>query len=100
MRRCVRIVGFVVIISLVLVSCAAQPTRPDMGVPGFWWGLLHGFIAPFSLIASFFDPTIRAYAAPNAGWWYDLGFVLGMAAICGGGGSQGVKLKWSRDRAV
>jgi hypothetical protein len=73
---------------LLIAGCAAQPAPPNMDNPGFWWGLLHGLVAPFSLIGSFFDPTIRAYAAPNSGWWYDLGFVLGLSAIAGGSGSR------------
>lgn len=45
--------------------------------PGFFMGLLHGFIAPLALIGSFFI-DIRVYTFPNAGLWYDLGFVLGI----------------------
>ncbi len=76
--------------AVVLAGCAAQPftTHYTDPLPGFWWGALHGLIAPFSLIGSFFDPSIRAYAAPNTGWWYDLGFVIGLAALFSGGTSQ------------
>lgn len=84
--RSVRIVAITLLAALALAACAAQPAPPDMGTPGFLWGLLHGFIAPFSLIGSFFDPAIRAYAAPNSGWWYDFGFVLGLTALAGSGG--------------
>jgi hypothetical protein len=75
-------------LALSLAACAAQPPPPSMGNPGFWWGFLHGIIAPFSLIGSFFDPTIRAYAAPNAGWWYDLGFIIGIFSLGSGAASQ------------
>jgi len=44
--------------------------------PGFWMGLLHGFIVPGSLIASIWN-DVRIYAFPNNGGWYDLGFTLG-----------------------
>lgn len=66
-----------------LAGCAAQPFAAGHAsiLPGFWWGLLHGVIAPVSLIGSFFSSEIRAYAAPNAGWWYDLGFVFGLSAL-------------------
>jgi hypothetical protein len=77
----------VLALTLTLAGCAAQPFVHVGEAPGFWWGLLHGAIAPFSLIGSFFDPTIRAYATPNAGWWYDLGFVVGIGAVFGGGAS-------------
>ena len=73
-------------IALCAAGCATQPftTVYTDPLPGFWWGLLHGIIAPFSLLGSFFNPAIRAYAAPNTGWWYDLGFVLGICGLAGG----------------
>jgi hypothetical protein len=82
---------FIVLVAtaIALAGCAAQPFgHVGDPTPGFWWGLLHGAIAPFSLIGSFFDPTIRAYATPNTGWWYDLGFVAGLGLIVGGGASS------------
>jgi hypothetical protein len=85
--RVLKLVAVVGII-LTMVSCAAQPPPESMGTPGFWWGLLHGFIAPFSLIGSFFHSEIRVYAAPNSGWWYDLGFVIGILGLGSGAGSQ------------
>jgi hypothetical protein len=80
--------------ALLLAGCAHQPSVGITGsdMPGFWYGLLHGFIAPVSLIGSFFDPSIRAYALPNTGWWYDLGFILGFGVLTGGGASARVKL--------
>jgi len=87
MMKLTRLLG-IAGLALILAACAAQPPPASMEVPGFWWGLLHGFIAPFSLIGSFFNPDIRAYAAPNSGWWYDLGFVMGMLALGGGAGSR------------
>jgi hypothetical protein len=84
MCRLLAIAGF-----LLLAGCAAQPFGGMSDpVPGFWWGALHGLIAPFSLVGSFFDPSIRAYATPNTGWWYDLGFVIGMALLFGGGAAR------------
>ena len=72
-----------------LAGCARQPfVGFSDQLPGFWWGALHGFIAPFSLIGSFFDPSIRAYAFPNTGWWYDFGFVIGIGALSGGSASR------------
>jgi hypothetical protein len=78
----------VLVATLALAGCAAQPFGYSGDpFPGFWWGLLHGAISPFSLIGSFFDPTIRAYATPNTGWWYDFGFVIGLGLLFGGGAS-------------
>jgi hypothetical protein len=87
MNRWIRIVA-IVAIGAVLASCANQPLAqhgPEM--PGFLYGLLHGAISPFALVASVFT-DVRVYAFPNAGGWYDLGFVLGCAAIFGGGSSS------------
>ena len=72
-----------------LAGCAGQPfTHGGDALPGFWWGALHGVIAPFSLIGSFFDSSIRAYAFPNSGWWYDFGYVMGLGILMGGGAAR------------
>ncbi len=80
---------FAVALLFVIVACATQPRPPPDTIvvsPGFFFGLLHGFIFPFSLIGSLFT-NVRVYAFPNTGFFYDLGFFLGAAAILGGGGA-------------
>jgi hypothetical protein len=48
-------------------------------VPGFFVGIWDGLIAPWTLLLrAFID--IGMYALPNAGWWYDAGFLLGVTA--------------------
>lgn len=42
-------------------------------------------IAPVTFVAGLFIDTVRIYASPNAGWRYDLGFMVGI-----GGFSHGV----------
>ena len=37
--------------AVALSGCAGQPPPPGTELPGFWWGLVHGIIAPFALIA-------------------------------------------------
>jgi len=54
-------------------------------LPGFWSGLLHGFLIVFSFIGSLFT-DVRIYSFPNSGGWYDFGYVLGAAMFLGGGG--------------
>ena len=68
-----------------LAGCAYQPSGAvSPSAPGFWLGLWHGFIAPISLVGSFFADH-RIYAFPNSGVLYDLGFLLGLCAWGGGG---------------
>lgn len=67
------------------VGCAHQPgIGAYLEVPGFWSGLWHGVIVPFSFVGSIFT-DVRIYAWPNGGVWYDLGFLLGVGAWGGGG---------------
>jgi hypothetical protein len=78
-----RVIVLMLVAAALLAGCATQPPLSGGDAPGFWLGLLHGAIAPFSLIASFFY-DVRIYAFPNSGWWYDLGFFLGIAGAAGG----------------
>jgi hypothetical protein len=69
-----------------LASCAHQPSPVKMfNPPGFWSGLVHGFLILFSLIGSLFT-DVRVYAFPNSGFWYDLGYLIGASAFLGSGG--------------
>lgn len=69
-----------------LTSCATQPTPSAYDPPGFWFGLLHGFLIVFSLIGSIFG-DVRVYAFPNSGIGYDFGDVIGAAMFLGGSGA-------------
>lgn len=57
---------------------------------GFLGGLLHGFIAPFDLIAMLFRDDVTLYAQNNNGAWYAFGFLLGSGGwgFLGGKGSS------------
>lgn len=79
------VLALAILVFLGLSGCAHQPVGTfTPGAPGFWLGLLHGLIAPISLIGSFFADH-RIYAFPNSGVLYDLGFLLGLSAWGGGG---------------
>lgn len=50
---------------------------------GFLSGIWHGLIAPYSLFVRWLSPfgsefNVDMYAYTNTGWFYDLGFLLGV----------------------
>ncbi len=61
--------------------------RAAYETPGFWFGLLHGFLIFFSFIGSLFTDA-RIYAFPNSGVWYDFGYLIGASLFLGGGGAS------------
>ena len=73
--------------ALLLASCATQPHPSAYDPPGFFSGLLHGFLIIFSFIGSLFTDH-RIYAFPNSGAWYDFGYLLGASMFLGGGGAS------------
>lgn len=78
------LIGCVVFFS----GCAeVQPTITPCLVGqtyGFWGGLWHGIIAPFSFVGSLFNDDIAVWAVNNNGSWYTFGFILGIGALTGG----------------
>ena len=81
-----RILLIVLVSVLFVYGCATQSVTDIGHSPGFFHGLLHGFIILFSFIISLFT-DYRIYAFPNAGGWYDFGFLLGVMFFFGGGGA-------------
>jgi len=74
---------------LILTGCAhsiAVDNCVDTDSYGFFGGLWHGLIAPFSFVVSLFMDNVALYAVNNNGGWYDFGFVLGAGILFGGGG--------------
>ncbi len=68
------------VITFMLASCATQPYPDGYDEPGFFLGLWHGVTMFFSLIGHIFDDSIRIYAFPNSGGWYDFGYFLGVGS--------------------
>jgi hypothetical protein len=73
---------FALVVLFALVGCATQPPVTAYDPPGFFSGLLHGFLIFFSLVASIFTEH-RISAFPNSGGWYDFGFFLGASTFFG-----------------
>lgn len=51
---------------------------------GFWGGLWHGMVLPFSFFGQLFSDEIAIWAVNNNGGWYNFGFWLGAAVLAGG----------------
>ena len=62
-----------------LTACgfAGEPVQ-GVGTPGFFVGVWNGLLAPWTLFLRFFI-DIHMYAIPNSGWFYDAGFLIGVA---------------------
>ncbi len=50
-------------------------------------------IAPFAFIVSLFSPHVNIYEVHNNGAWYNLGFIIGLIIILGGGSGGAVRVK-------
>ena len=72
---------------ILILSCTAGPnectTRKDNDA-GFFKGFWHGLISIVTLIISLFTDKISIYEVHNAGFLYDLGFLLGAGTLTGG----------------
>lgn len=74
-----------ILAALILNSCAPGSGKFTSAEPAnFLHGIWHGWIAPFTLIVSLFNRTIRIYETMNTGWWYDFGYYI---AVISGFGS-------------
>ncbi|MBA7527456.1 hypothetical protein ES705_19632 [subsurface metagenome] len=94
-----KIIFFLILGLLIsLAACTAGPNTtmdvasPDGHIAGFFLGLWHGIIAPFTFVISLFTDQVSLYEVHNNGGWYDFGFVLG-AGILFGGSSRAARKK-------
>jgi hypothetical protein len=84
--RKILVVGILLVLLLVVLSgCVpGDGSNSEIKPAGFFSGIWHGWIAPFSLIYSIFNKNVGIYEVYNVGFWYNLGFY--MAIISGFGG--------------
>ena len=59
---------------------------------GFLAGLWHGIALAVAFVIGAFDPTVQLYESRNNGRFYDLGFLLGVMLVFGGGGATGPRV--------
>ncbi len=79
MKKSIIQIASALIFILVLTGCtfAGDSSSLTAGTPGFFMGIWHGIIAPYTLIVRFFI-DVKMYATPNVGFGYDIGFLLGI----------------------
>ena len=82
-----RSIIFVCLICVLFFSCADTQHHITNCLEGhtygFWGGLWHGMIVPFSFIGSLFSDDVAVWAVNNNGGWYTFGFVLGVGGLTG-----------------
>lgn len=101
MKR-ILVLGIAVILLVTLAGCAPGPNElaqsPDEGreIAGFWRGLWHGIIAPFTFVVSLFSDSVSMYEVHNNGGWYNFGFLIGVSIIFGGSGGGAARARRSK----
>ncbi len=90
-KRVLFVIPLLALTALFLSSCAPGINQlqnvPIEGetVAGFWQGLWHGIIVPFTFLISLFRPDVAIYEVHNNGAWYNFGFIIGAGILLGGG---------------
>ena len=88
-------------VTFFLAACTAGPNQlrntPNRDVAGFWMGLWHGFISPFTFVLSLFTKSIYVFEVHNSGGWYTFGFLMGASLIFGGSGGGAASRRRKRD---
>jgi len=90
-----RVVRVVLVLAAVLALAACAAGSNDVAavgatqLDGFWPGLWHGFISPFTFLVSLFKDSVSIYEVHNNGNWYNFGFMIGVSAIFSGPARSG-----------
>lgn len=77
----------VLLLLLVTTIYSCAPEGRTSTEYGFLGGIWHGICFPFALIGKIFGADIGIYAARNSGFFYWLGFIIGLGGL-GGGSSR------------
>ena len=75
-----------IFIIFILSSCA--PAGNSYKEYGFLSGILHGFVFIFALIGKLFGAHVGLYAENNTGFFYWLGFIIGIGGLGKGGAAS------------
>ncbi|RYU97397.1 hypothetical protein [Emticicia agri] len=74
-----------VVILVVTIFSSCAPTGFTAHQHGFFYGVIHGLVFPFALISKLFTSEYGLYAENNTGFFYWLGFIIGIFGLGGGG---------------
>jgi len=80
-------IGLILLICITSLSSCA-PEGYESNEAGFISGIWHGFIIGFSLIGKLFGADIGIYAENNTGFFYWLGFIIGIGGFGGGAAAR------------
>ena len=81
MKRYSRFI-FIVCTLLLIAGCAHHGQAEDYADPyGFFSGIWHGLILPFSVIGFLFTSDVYIMGEPNTGLFYYIGFFLGFCIL-------------------
>ena len=79
-------ITFLLIVLLTISSCAPKGHTSDEY--GFFSGIWHGICFPFALIGKLLSFNLGLYAENNSGFFYWLGFIIGLGGLGGGASSR------------
>mgnify|MGYP000580863601 CR=1 FL=1 len=92
----------IAVAAVVMMAFGCAPGNVRWQAPenpaGFWVGIWHGFIIVVTFVVSLFNHSVGVYESNNAGWSYNLGFLLGCTASLGGGFRAGTRSRRRRLR--
>lgn len=80
----------ILLLTFILTGCADTPSCEAVARSsehGFLWGLAHGIVFPLALLSKLFGVDYGLYAVDNTGFWYWLGYLIGIGGLSGGANS-------------
>ena len=84
-KKSLLLVLMAILALMLFTACHPGHERYVVDAPaGFLWGIWHGVISLFTLIGSIFTDTVTIYETNNTGFWYNLGFLIGVGSFSGG----------------
>lgn len=78
-------ISILILLAVIISLTSCAPANYVNTEAGFFSGIWHGIIFVFSLIGKLFGANIGLYAEHNSGFFYWLGFIIGIGGLGGGG---------------